>query len=88
MIKVRVRARIRDRIRVRVKVRIRVRFRVRLRSGCPDYSLPKLQSVILKFRTDAVSTLERVQRLKKTHISLYHEIKNGVLRRQCGNRMK
>ena len=70
MIKVRVRARIRDRIRVRVKVRIRVRFRVRLRSGCPDYNLPTLQTVILKFRTDAVSALERVQQLKKSHISL------------------
>ena len=46
-------------------VRITVRFKVKLKSGCPDYNLSTLQSVILKFRTDSISVLERVERLHK-----------------------
>ena len=53
------------RIRVKVRVRIRVRFRIRLRSGCSHYNLATLQSVVLKFRTEVLSVLERVKRLYK-----------------------
>ena len=48
-----------------IRVRIRVRFRIRLRSGWSDYNLATLQSVVPKFRTDALSVLERVKRLNK-----------------------
>ena len=49
-----------------VRIRIRIRVRVRLRSGCPNYNLATLRSVIVKFRTDAISVLEPVERLHFT----------------------
>ena len=53
---------IRVMVRIRIRVRIRVRFKIGLRSGCPDYNLVTLLSVVLKFRTGALSVLERVKR--------------------------
>ena len=50
-------------IRVRFRVRVRVRIRVKLRSGCSDYNLATLQSVILKFRTGTLSVLGLVKQL-------------------------
>ena len=37
---------------------------IRLRSGCSDYNLATLQSVVLKFRTDVLSVLELVKLLE------------------------
>ena len=51
------------RIRFKISTRTKIRVRVRLRSGCSDYNLATIQSIILKLRTDALSVLVRVKRL-------------------------
>ena len=55
---------IRVKVWVRIKVRFSIRVRIRLGSGFSDYNLATLHTVVLKFRTDALSVLERVKRLK------------------------
>ena len=49
--------------RFRVGLGLDLRLGLGLGLGCPDYNWATLQSVILKFRTDALSVLERVKRL-------------------------
>ena len=56
-------------------MRIRVRFRVKLRSGCSDYNLATLQSVILKFRTGTLSVLGQVKQL--IFPAAYRRLENG-----------
>ena len=63
-------------VRVTARARVRVRFRIKLRAGCSDYNLATLQSLVLKFRTDASSVLERLKRLCSSTIVDYLYLKN------------